>query len=81
MFASQTTIAFSLLTPVHEVSLAASPDTGDCVLSGAFPRSFRIAVFYVFILHLELDVQPVTISSNHVTQMQNVILCLLHFLS
>jgi len=33
------------LTPVLEVSLAASPFIGDCVLSGPFPRSFRIAVF------------------------------------
>jgi len=49
------------MTPVHEVNLAASPLIGECVLSSAFPRSFRIAVFYLFIIHLELDVQSINL--------------------
>jgi hypothetical protein len=78
---SWVTIVFSVMTPVHEVNLAAPPLIGECVLSGAFQRSFRIAFCYLFIRHLELDVQPVITSSNCMIQNQNIILHLLHFLS
>jgi hypothetical protein len=64
------------MSPVYQVSGAASLLIWNCVWTGDFPRSFRIAVFYLFLLHLELDVL-----SNYVTQNQNTFLCLLHYAS